>query len=209
MAERSNQEWLADLRQAGPDQEAALADLSRRIRGSLPFALSKYLQPSDPAFDALADETVQETLLKVLDKLDSFEGRSQFTTWVYKIAVHQALSELRRKRWESVRPMKQPSALRVSGNSIGFGQTIERLSSLVADGCQSAIIRSTALTIVRKARIGFNDHQAVVRNVAAWVRRHIRYQVDPPNIDVTYRPEQILAMGAGDCEDMMQAAVDG
>lgn len=102
MAERSNQEWLADLRQAGPDQEAALADLSRRIRGSLPFALSKYLQPSDPAFDSLADETVQETLLKVLDKLDSFEGRSQFTTWVYKIAVHQALSELRRKRWENV-----------------------------------------------------------------------------------------------------------
>lgn len=99
---RSNEDWIADLRQAGANQEAALADLSRIIRDSLPYALSKYLNPSDPAFDALADEAVQETLLKVLDKLDSFEGRSKFTTWVYKIAVRQALSELRRKRWENV-----------------------------------------------------------------------------------------------------------
>lgn len=102
MNDRSNQEWITDLRDAGPAQEAALADLGSRIRDSLPFALSKYLNPSDPAFDALADETVQETLIKVLDKLESFEGRSKFTTWVYKIAVHQALSELRRKRWENI-----------------------------------------------------------------------------------------------------------
>jgi RNA polymerase sigma-70 factor (ECF subfamily) len=102
LKKRSNEEWLSDLSQAGLEQEAALADLSRILRDSLPYALSKYLSPSDPAFDALADEVVQETLLRVLDKLDSFEGRSKFTTWVYKIAVHQALSELRRKRWENV-----------------------------------------------------------------------------------------------------------
>jgi len=35
----------------------------------------------------------------VLDQLDTFEGRSQFTTWVHKIAVRIALTELRRKRW--------------------------------------------------------------------------------------------------------------
>jgi len=34
--------------------------------------------------------------------LDSFEGRSQFTTWVYKIAVRVALTELRRRRWKDV-----------------------------------------------------------------------------------------------------------
>jgi RNA polymerase sigma-70 factor (ECF subfamily) len=31
--------------------------------------------------------------------MDTFEGRSQFTTWVHKIAVRIALTELRRKRW--------------------------------------------------------------------------------------------------------------
>ena len=34
--------------------------------------------------------------------MGSFEGRSKFTTWAYKIAVRIALSELRRKRWQDV-----------------------------------------------------------------------------------------------------------
>jgi RNA polymerase sigma-70 factor (ECF subfamily) len=38
----------------------------------------------------------------VLDKLDTFEGRSKFTTWVHKIAVWVALTELHRKHWRDV-----------------------------------------------------------------------------------------------------------
>jgi RNA polymerase sigma-70 factor (ECF subfamily) len=38
----------------------------------------------------------------VLDNLDSYEGRSLFTTWAQKIAVRVALTELRRKRWQDV-----------------------------------------------------------------------------------------------------------
>ena len=37
-----------------------------------------------------------------MDHLESFEGRSKFTTWVHKIAVRIGLTELRRKRWEDV-----------------------------------------------------------------------------------------------------------
>ena len=37
-----------------------------------------------------------------MDRLETFEGRSQFTTWVHKIAIRIALTELRRKRWENV-----------------------------------------------------------------------------------------------------------
>lgn len=40
--------------------------------------------------------------MRVLDHLDTFEGRSQFTTWVHKIAVRAALTELRRRRWREV-----------------------------------------------------------------------------------------------------------
>ncbi|MCK5054975.1 MAG: RNA polymerase sigma factor, partial [Anaerolineales bacterium] len=36
------------------------------------------------------------------DHLESFEGRSKFTTWAHKIAVRVALTELRRKRWKDV-----------------------------------------------------------------------------------------------------------
>ena len=47
----------------------------------------------------LAEDFVQDTLLQIRAKLDQFEGRSKFTTWAGKIAVHQALGELRRARW--------------------------------------------------------------------------------------------------------------
>ena len=100
--ERTNEQWNADLSGTGPDREEALSDLSGVIRRGLPYSLSKYLSPQDPHFDALADEVVQETLLRVLDNLASFEGRSKFTTWVHKIAVRIALTELRRKRWHDV-----------------------------------------------------------------------------------------------------------
>jgi RNA polymerase sigma-70 factor (ECF subfamily) len=100
--ERSNEQWIADLSSSGPDQEQALADLSDVIQRGLPYSLSKYLSPQDPNFNALAEEVVQDTLLRVLDNLPSFEGRSKFTTWVHKIAIRIALTELRRKRWQDV-----------------------------------------------------------------------------------------------------------
>jgi RNA polymerase sigma-70 factor (ECF subfamily) len=100
--ERSNEDWVDNLTASGRIREEALADLRHIIRSGLPYSLSKYLSPSDPQFDALADEVVQETLLRALDHLHTFEGRSKFTTWVHKIAIRVALTELRRKRWEDI-----------------------------------------------------------------------------------------------------------
>jgi RNA polymerase sigma-70 factor, ECF subfamily len=102
MLKRTNDEWLNDLQAEGDLRESALADLQQIILTGLPYALNKWLPTSDPRFASLAEEVAQDTLLRVLDRLDTFEGRSQFTTWVHKIAVRIALTELRRKRWENV-----------------------------------------------------------------------------------------------------------
>lgn len=102
MVKRTNEEWLADLKSEGERRESALADLRANILTGLPYALSRWLSPNNPQFDALAEEVVQEALLRVLDHLDTFEGRSQFTTWANKIAVRLAISELRRQRWKDV-----------------------------------------------------------------------------------------------------------
>ena len=99
MATRTNEAWLSDLRAEGEAKNAALEDLRSVIQKGLPYALSRWLSPSQPQFESLVEEVTQETLLRVLDQLDTFEGRSQFTTWVHKIAVRIALTELRRKRW--------------------------------------------------------------------------------------------------------------
>jgi RNA polymerase sigma-70 factor (ECF subfamily) len=102
MHKRTNEEWLIDLQATGEQQESALADLGAIIQDGLPYALSKWLSRGDPRLQPLVEEATQDTLLRVLDRLDTFEGRSQFTTWVHKIAVRIALTELRRKRWENV-----------------------------------------------------------------------------------------------------------
>lgn len=99
MATRTNEAWLTDLRADGEQRSAAIEDLRSVIKKGLPYALSRWLSPSQPQFDSLVEEVTQETLLRVLDQLGTFEGRSQFTTWVHKIAIRIALTELRRKRW--------------------------------------------------------------------------------------------------------------
>ena len=99
MTTRTNESWLADLRAEGEVRSLALVDLRAVIQKGLPYALSRWLSPEQPQFNSLVEEVTQETLLRVLDQLNTFEGRSQFTTWVHKIAVRIALTELRRKRW--------------------------------------------------------------------------------------------------------------
>ncbi len=102
VASRTNADWLDSLHAKGPVYEATVADLRVIIRAGLPHALTGWLAHADEQFDALIEEVTQETLLRVLAHLDSFEGRSQFTTWVHKIAVNLALTELRRRRWRDV-----------------------------------------------------------------------------------------------------------
>lgn len=99
MSTRSNEAWLSDLRDTGEVHEQALNDLREVIQKGLPYALSRWLSSTDPLFPPLVEEVTQETLLRVLDQLNTFEGRSLFTTWVHKIAIRIALTELRRKRW--------------------------------------------------------------------------------------------------------------
>lgn len=99
MSTRTNEQWLADLRNDGQAREAALEDLRAVVMNGLPYALSRWIPSSDPQFNSLVEEVAQETLVRTLNRLRTFEGRSQFTTWVHKIAIRIALSELRRKRW--------------------------------------------------------------------------------------------------------------
>ncbi|MFH1184454.1 MAG: RNA polymerase sigma factor [Chloroflexota bacterium] len=99
MTSRTNEMWISELRTNGAARDAALADLREVIQHGLPYALSRWVSPEDPLFAPLVEEVTQDTLIRVLEQLETFEGRSMFTTWVQKIAVRIALTELRRKRW--------------------------------------------------------------------------------------------------------------
>ncbi|MCW5875655.1 MAG: sigma-70 family RNA polymerase sigma factor [Anaerolineales bacterium] len=93
---RSNPEWLEALQNASPE---AIEDLRAVLLRGLRAALAGRVQHD---MDSLAEDFAQEALLKILNSLDTFRGESRFTTWAQKIAVHVALSELRRRRWRDI-----------------------------------------------------------------------------------------------------------
>ena len=95
---RSNEAWLADLQSGGSIQQAALMDLRRALIRGLRRALASY----SGADDAFLEDAAQESLLRILDRLTQFAGRSQFVTWATAIAIRVALSELRRQRWKDI-----------------------------------------------------------------------------------------------------------
>lgn len=94
----TNDEWMTALQGPDPDS-AALEELRQTLVRGLQAALRKRVPRRA---DTLAEDFAQDALVKILDKLDTFRGESQFTTWAQKIAVRTALSELRRKRWNDV-----------------------------------------------------------------------------------------------------------
>lgn len=99
---RDNETWLKDLRSNGAEKEAALEDLHNILLKVLSSALSRWLPATSSHFETFIEDTAQETVLRVLEKLDTFQGRSKFTTWVYRIGVNLGLGELRLKKWKEV-----------------------------------------------------------------------------------------------------------
>jgi RNA polymerase sigma-70 factor (ECF subfamily) len=45
-----------------------------------------------------SEDILQETFMTVVQKLDTFDGRSSFFTWVYRIATNASLMKLRKKK---------------------------------------------------------------------------------------------------------------
>ena len=104
MSERTNQDWLSDLRLDSDNNSEAL----EALRAHLERGVFYYLRHGRSDLDRLPDEDirqmaqdfVQDALLKILDNIETFRGESRFTTWASKIAARVAISELRRVRYK-------------------------------------------------------------------------------------------------------------
>jgi RNA polymerase sigma-70 factor, ECF subfamily len=105
MTERTNEQWLEELRGEAEPQQAALEDLRKRLHRSIYYYLSqdrsdlRDLAPKE--LQAMAGDMAQDSVLRVIENLDSFRGESRFTTWANKIAVRLAISTLRRARYKN------------------------------------------------------------------------------------------------------------
>jgi RNA polymerase sigma-70 factor (ECF subfamily) len=76
---------------AAKGDRAALDTLLRRHAGLIHAVCRRVLANPDDALDAS-----QDALLAVARRIDTFDGRSKFTTWCYRVATNAALDEVRR-----------------------------------------------------------------------------------------------------------------
>jgi RNA polymerase sigma-70 factor (ECF subfamily) len=78
------------------DREA-LAQLYRSYRDNVyRICLRMVRNPSD------AEDLVQETFLRVINKIHTFRGDSQFSTWLYRVTKNVALMQLRKPKFATL-----------------------------------------------------------------------------------------------------------
>jgi len=118
---RDNDSWVAELK---AEEESALTDL----RNALLRNLRKALSNRPRADDSFLEDAVQDSIIRILGRMDQFESRSRFLTWATSIAIHVAMGELRRSRWKDVSLDEVVSDCTISPN-----RTIDRNPTPDAD----------------------------------------------------------------------------
>lgn len=85
------------IKGVGATRDQAISQLrSILLRGLSKSLNNRYGKPFN------AEDIVQEALMKVLNSLDKYEGRSKFTTWAMTVATRIGISALRRKYHQDV-----------------------------------------------------------------------------------------------------------
>ncbi|HTK17161.1 MAG TPA: RNA polymerase sigma factor [Acidimicrobiia bacterium] len=103
---------------AARGDRVALESLLRRHASLVNAVCRRVLGHPEDALDA-----AQEALLAIARKIHTFDGRSRFSTWCYRVATNAALDEARRRS-------RRPVAVEFLPEPRGGGQSID---DLVAD----------------------------------------------------------------------------
>lgn len=98
-ARRNDDRWLPDLTSEDP---SVRNDAIRELQDMLLRGLAKSLSKHGRVDAAFLDDVVQDASIKILAKLDTFQGRSKFRTWAVTVAVRTAVSMMRKREWRDV-----------------------------------------------------------------------------------------------------------
>lgn len=107
--------------------EDALADLLRRIEPRVLSLCSRMLPCRQDA-----EEACQDALLRVATKLDTFDGRSRVTTWIYAVTANSARQTYRslKRRAAETTVGDLPHAVDPRTTSVIAGSTLDLLEAL-------------------------------------------------------------------------------
>jgi RNA polymerase sigma-70 factor (ECF subfamily) len=96
-------DWLIALQSTGAARDDAVARLHalllRASRWQVQRLRSRLPDVAASEIDVLAQQAANDATVAVLGRLGDYEGRSRFTTWVFKFAILQASVTVRREAW--------------------------------------------------------------------------------------------------------------
>ncbi|MGH9299961.1 MAG: RNA polymerase sigma factor [Acidimicrobiales bacterium] len=97
------EDLLLRLRASGPDRDNAVRELRALMLRAARYQVSRMHDVGGRLgrrrLDDIASAAADEATVAALTRLNTFEGRSRFTTWAYKFGILQALVEVRRASW--------------------------------------------------------------------------------------------------------------
>jgi RNA polymerase sigma-70 factor, ECF subfamily len=109
-----------------------------------------------------AEEVVQEAFLRAYQKLEQFQERANFGTWVYRIAANYAIDRMRQRRSEDAK-------VDTRGDVGPDGEERDRMS-LVPDGAPSPERLAQSKELARQLRRALGELTHAERT--AFVMRH-------------------------------------
>lgn len=95
-------DWVARLSLPGQAREPAVSALHQLMLRAARHQVSRMPEAARLGAarrDEIVNTAADEATVSVLGRLDTFEGRSRFTTWAYKFAILHAGVEVRRAAW--------------------------------------------------------------------------------------------------------------
>lgn len=92
MLQETENKFIERLRDSRA-QQAAFSELVKEYSESLYWQIRKIVLSHDDANDVL-----QNTFIKVWTSIDNFRGDSKLSTWLYRIAVNEAITFLNKQR---------------------------------------------------------------------------------------------------------------
>ena len=110
----------------------AFAELVARVRSRIRWWADRVIHDDDEA-----DDIAQQVLLKLHVRIREFEGRSRFTTWLYRMTVNTALNHrrIKRRREQLLREASSATALEAPAREAReeTGRVAELLSACASE----------------------------------------------------------------------------
>ncbi len=116
--------------------EAAFRRLYRLYTPRLMMVVQRLLAASDRE----AEDVVQETWIRVVERLDSFRGESAFATWLIGIGLNVARNHLRRQQRRETQDLEKIPEPPAPSPNHDVCIDLERAITLLPDGYRSVLV---------------------------------------------------------------------